>query len=48
MNMKVTIDIPKSVLLKVIALSDAYDEIGEEKVNSFLHLKMLMQPLITI
>lgn len=36
MNMKVTIDIPKSVLLKVVALKDAYDEIGEEKVNEFL------------
>ncbi len=34
--MKVTIDIPKSVLLKVVALKDAYDEIGEEKVNEFL------------
>lgn len=34
--MKVTIDIPKSVLLKIIALTDAYDEIGEEKVNAFL------------
>lgn len=36
MSMKVTIDIPKSVLLKAIALNDAYDEIGEEKVNEFL------------
>lgn len=36
MSMKVTIDIPKSVLLKIVALTDAYDEIGEEKVNEFL------------
>lgn len=34
--MKVTIDIPKSALLKVVALTDAYDELGEEKVNEFL------------
>lgn len=34
--MKVTIDIPKSALLKVVALADAYDELGEEKVNEFL------------
>ncbi len=34
--MKVTIEIPKSVLFTVIALTDAYDEIGEEKVNEFL------------